>query len=141
MNIPLNDAISDTKKKFLTTKYNEVNVRNGPGLNHLKIYKILKKGYPLKIIDKFENWKKVTDVFGMIGWVSNTQLSENRYLIVTSVEDFIFKFPNDDSKKIAKVRKNYILENSKCTETWCFIKENQIKGWIKKKSTWGGGDN
>ena len=23
----------------MTTKFNEVNVRNGPGLNHLKIYK------------------------------------------------------------------------------------------------------
>ena len=34
----------------MTTKYNEVNVRNGPGLNHLVIYKILIKGYPLKII-------------------------------------------------------------------------------------------
>ncbi len=103
----------------------------------MKIYKILKKGYPLKIIDKFENWKRVSDVNGTTGWVSNTQLSEKKYIIVTSTEDFIFKFPNEKSKKIAKVRKSFILESSRCIQLWCFVKENKIKGWIKKKATWG----
>ena len=48
----------------MTTKYNEVNVRNGPGLNHLKVYKIFRKGYPLKVTKEFENWKKVSDYRG-----------------------------------------------------------------------------
>ena len=49
------------KKIFFSTKYNEVNLRNGPGVNHLLIYKILKKGYPLLVIEKFENWYRVID--------------------------------------------------------------------------------
>ena len=83
----------------MTTKYNEVNVRNGPGLNHLKVYKIYRKGYPLKVTKKFENWKKVSDYKGELGWVSNSQLTEKKSVIVTVKEDFIFKFPNEESKK------------------------------------------
>ena len=46
------------KKIFFSTKYNEVNLRNGPGTNHLILYKILKKGYPVLVLEEFENWKE-----------------------------------------------------------------------------------
>jgi len=66
---------------FFSTKFNEVNVRNGPGLNHLLLYKILVKGYPLKEISEFENWKKVQDFSGRIGWISKSQLSRQSMLL------------------------------------------------------------
>ena len=121
----------------MTTKYNEVNVRNGPGLNHLVIYKILIKGYPLKIISNFENWSKISDVNGIMGWISNSQLTTKKYIIITSNNEFLYKFPDIKSKKIAKVMKNLVLENKKCNASWCFVKEKQIEGWVRKKGIWG----
>ena len=121
----------------MTTKYSEVNVRNGPGLNHLVIYKILIKGYPLKIISNFENWSRVSDVNGIGGWISNSQLSEKKYVIITSNSEFLYKFPNIKSKKIAKAMKNFVLENKKCHEYWCFVQEKEIRGWVRKKGIWG----
>ena len=129
-------SISETKK-ILTTKFNEVNVRNGPGLNHLKVYKILKKGYPLKIINEFENWKRVEDINGILGWVSNSQLSEKKYAIVVAKEEFIFKFPKLKSKKIAIIQKNFVIKTKRCTNNWCQVQQNNIKGWVPKKSIWG----
>ena len=82
LNISPNNARSEIKNKFMTTKYNEVNVRNGPGLNHLKVYKIYRKGYPLKVTKKFENWKKVSDYKGELGWVSNSQLTEKKRVLL-----------------------------------------------------------
>ena len=90
----------------MTTKYNEVNVRNGPGLNHLVIYKILIKGYPLQIISNFENWSKISDVDGIEGWISNSQLTTKKYVIITSHNEFLYKFPDIKSKKIAKNKKD-----------------------------------
>tara|TARA_B100001564_G_scaffold111474_1_gene92442 strand:+ start:313 stop:732 length:420 start_codon:yes stop_codon:yes gene_type:complete len=130
------DSISETKKN-LTTKFNEVNVRNGPGLNHLKIYKILKKGYPLKVIKEFESWKKVKDFKGVLGWVSNSQLSDKAFGIVIIDEEVIFKFPELKSKKIARIKKNFVIRIKKCSADWCFVEEGEIKGWISKKSFWG----
>lgn len=130
------DSISETKK-ILTTKFNEVNVRNGPGLNHLKIYKILKKGYPLKVIKEFESWKKVKDFRGVLGWVSNSQLSNKAFGIVIVDEEIIFKFPELKSKKIARIKKNFVIRIKKCSVDWCFVEEGEIKGWIPKESFWG----
>ena len=60
-----------------------------------------------------------------------------KYVIITSNNEFIYKFPNIKSKKIAKVMKNFVLENKKCNIDWCFVKEKEIEGWVKKKGIWG----
>ena len=122
---------------MLFTKYNEVNVRNGPGLNHLKIFKILKKGYPLKVIEVFQNWKKVVDVDGNSGWISNTQLSNKKHVIINSSQAYIYKFPIIESKKIALIRGKKVLELNKCNDDWCLIADKEIKGWVMKKGIWG----
>ena len=125
------------KKKMLTTKFNEVNVRNGPGINHLKIFKMLKKGYPLNITDNFGNWMKIVDVDGNSGWISNTQLSNKKYIIVNSNQVYIYKFPLKNSKKIALVKGKKVFAFNKCNDDWCFINDEEIKGWVMKKGVWG----
>ena len=137
INISPKIVSTEIKKNILTTKYNEVNLRNGPGLNHLIIYKILIKGYPLKVLEEFGNWRRIIDVNGISGWVSNSQLSEKKYSIVVSNEIYIYKFPDISSKKIAKVKKNLILKNEKCLKSWCLMKKDKIEGWILKKHLWG----
>ena len=122
---------------MLTTKFNEVNVRNGPGLNHLKIFKILQKGYPLKVIEVFQNWKKVVDVDGHSGWVSNTQLSNKKYVILNINQAYIYKFPVKESKKIALIKGKKVLELNKCNDAWCLIADKEIRGWVMKSGIWG----
>ena len=61
ISITPNISLGLKKNKYLSTKYNEVNLRNGPGLNQLVLYKILIKGYPVEVTEVYENWYKVTD--------------------------------------------------------------------------------
>lgn len=126
-----------TKIKFLSTKFNEVNVRNGPGLNHLLKYKILVEGYPLRVIDEFENWKKIEDFDGKIGWVSTSQLSIKKSIITLADKIYLYKFPSLNSKKIAIVEKNKVMNFIKEKGEWLLVESNNIKGWIKKDGTWG----
>ena len=126
-----------TKIKFLSTKFNEVNVRNGPGLNHLLKYKILVEGYPLRVIDEFENWKKIEDFDGKIGWVSTSQLSIKKSIITLADKIYLYKFPSLNSKRIAIVEKNKVMNFIKEKGEWLLVESNNIKGWIKKDGTWG----
>ncbi len=126
-----------SKINFFSTKYNEVNVRNGPGLNHLLIYKILVKGYPLKEVSSFENWKKIEDFSGRVGWVSKSQLSIQKYVITIMPNQHLYKFPTNNSKKIALVKKESILKLIKENKNWLLLEFDGMKGWIKKKSVWG----
>ena len=70
----------------------------GLKLNHLLIYKILVKGYPLKRISAFENWTKIEDFEGRTGWISNSQLSKDKFVISTS-KKYLHKFLQVHSKK------------------------------------------
>ena len=54
----INYGESGYAKKFFSTKFNEVNVRNGPGKNYYVIGKHLKKGLPVLVTGEFDNWKK-----------------------------------------------------------------------------------
>ena len=134
--ITFNGVDASKKNKYLTTRYNEVNVRNGPGLNNLILFKILKKGYPLLIIEKFENWYRVVDFNNNKGWISKTQLSNDSYVIIVKSEK-VLKFPNHNSKILAIAKINFILELEKCRKKWCKVKSDKVKGWVPKKSLWG----
>jgi len=135
--ITIPDNLFASKIKFFSTKFNEVNVRNGPGLNHLLLYKILVKGYPLKEISEFDNWKKVQDFSGRIGWISKSQLSRKRYVITIVPNQYLHKFPTNNSKKVATVKKESLLKITKETEGWVLLESDGIKGWITKKAVWG----
>ena len=126
-----------SKIKFFSTKFDEVNVRNGPGLNHLLLYKILVKGYPLKEIREFDNWKKVQDFSGRVGWISKSQLSSQKYVITIIPDQYLYKFPTNNSKKIATVKKESLLKVIKETEGWLFLESDGVKGWITKNTVWG----
>ena len=61
--ISSNKVYGFKKNKYLITKYDEVNVRNGPGLNNLILFKILKKVSIINCED-FEDWFRIEDVEG-----------------------------------------------------------------------------
>ena len=112
-------------------------MRNGPGLNHLLLYKILVKGYPLKEISEFNNWKKVQDFSGRVGWISKSQLSRQKYIITVLSDQYLYKFPSNNSKKIAIVKKESLLKIIRETEGWLLLESNGVKGWITKTGVWG----
>ena len=127
---------SDDIKKFFSTKYNEVNVRNGPGKNFYVIGKHLKKGLPILIIGEFDNWKRVVNYLGKEGWIASTQLSKKRFGIITK-ETFLKSFPNLNSKNQLLLKKNVNFKIIKCRKNWCETKIADSTGWLNKKDFWG----
>ncbi len=125
------------KKIFFSTKYNEVNLRNGPGTNHLILYKILKKGYPVLVEEEFENWKRILDFENRSGWIANSQLTKNKYGILVSNSELLKKFPINESKHLAILKKGVVFEILVCKKDWCKIKIRNEKGWVRKTSYWG----
>ena len=101
------------KNIFLSTKYDEVNIRKGPGKNHYVIGIFQKKGIPLKIIDSFDTWLKIKDYEGEIGWVSRSQLSEKKFGIILK-EVKLQQFPKKNSKELALIKKNILVRVKKC---------------------------
>tara|TARA_B100000700_G_scaffold324214_1_gene429771 strand:+ start:169 stop:651 length:483 start_codon:yes stop_codon:yes gene_type:complete len=128
------------KKKFFSTKYEEANLRNGPGTSHLILYKILHKGYPVLAVEEFENWKRITDYKNRSGWIANSQLTKKTYGIILENNSVLFKFPTAQSKQIAFLQKDVIFQIIDCKPYWCKINLKDLTGWVETKSFWGSKD-
>tara|TARA_A100001015_G_scaffold303583_1_gene393449 strand:+ start:287 stop:730 length:444 start_codon:yes stop_codon:yes gene_type:complete len=127
-------AISDSI--FLSLKKNKVNVRYGPGFDYEVKYIYKKKNFPVKILDKKENWRKIIDIKKNGGWIHWSQLKKINSFITTN-EKILFLKPSLFSKPIAKIQEGRLLLVDRCITNWCKIKTEEYSGWINSANLWG----
>ena len=127
---------SFSEEIFLSLKKNKVNVRYGPGFEYPIKYIYKKINLPIKQIDKKENFRRIIDQKNNSGWIHVSQLKKINSII--PLEDkILFKKPSNFSKPLAMIKKGRILILQKCDGSWCKVKSENFKGWIKNKNIWG----
>ena len=133
----INDILGSEKDYFLTLKYNRVKVRQGPSFEYPVKFIFKKKYLPIKVIDRKDNFRKITDLKNNNGWIHVSQLSKKKSAINIHNLSIIFKKPNIYSQPMAKLEKGKMVIVKKCKEDWCKIITNGYKGWIFKNYLWG----
>ena len=133
----ITNSLANEKNYFLTLRYNEANVRQGPSVDHPIKFIIKKKYLPVKIIDSYDNFKKIIDINNNSGWIHRTQLFKKKSAINIKNNSLILSQPKIYSKPIAKLEKGRLVLIKKCKPQWCKIETGDYKGWIIKKNLWG----
>ena len=121
---------------YFALKKNKVNVRTGPSFDASIKFIYKKKDYPIKQIDKKENFRRIIDFKNNSGWIHVSQLKKNKSLI-TLDEKILFKKPSKFSTPLAKIKKGRVLLVKKCHKKWCKINSGTYNGWIKTNNVWG----
>ena len=121
---------------FASIKSNKANLRVGPGVNYPIDWIYIKKTLPVKVIDKYEQWRKIQDIDNTIGWIHQNLLTSKRYLIITE-DTQIHSDGSKPSQVIAKIDARVIVKLKKCQNEWCNIEVQNIKGLINKDYIWG----
>ena len=122
---------------FLTLRYDQVNLRQGPSREYpIKIF-YKKKYLPVLVQDQSDNFRKIRDHENNSGWIHVSQLSKKKAAIVIDEKLIMFKSPTIYSKPIAVLKKGRLARIIKCKKTWCKAKSDKYKGWLKKDSLWG----
>ena len=132
-----NHALSKESDYFLTLKYNEVKVRQGPSFKYPVKFIYKKKYLQLKVIDSSENFKKIIDIKNNDGWIHTSQLSKKKSAINIHNLSIVFKKPSIYSKPLAKLEKGKLVIIKKCNNDWCKIILNKKRVWIKREFLWG----
>ena len=125
-----------TEEVFLSLKKNKVNVRYGPSFESPIKYIYKKINLPIKQIDKKENFRRIIDHKKNSGWIHVSQLKKINSIIPLK-DKILFNKPSSFSKPLAKIKKGRVLIVQKCVDSWCKIKTEKFKGWIKKSHIWG----
>jgi len=121
---------------YLILKYNEVNVRYGPGRDYPIKYIYKKKNLPVKVIDKKENFRKIIDFKKNSGWIHHTQLKKGKSFILLK-DRILFTKPTKHSKPLLKIAKGRLLLVKKCKKNWCRVKTENFLGWVETNEIWG----
>jgi SH3-like domain-containing protein len=123
--------------RFVTLKFNEVNMRAGPGREYPVLWGYSKTGLPLLVEAEFGLWRKVVDHEGTTGWMRGSVLSLRRMALVTTGSAKIHRDSTSQSTIIAVAEKNSLLELQSCPKTMCKVAKDDIRGWIERDAIWG----
>ena len=123
--------------RFVSIKNDEAWMRKGPSKDFPIdwVYKI--SGLPLKIVAEFDDWRKVIDASGTIGWMHTINLSSKRTVQIIGSATKLYEERNLNSKIVAHAEKGSILNLVRCKDNWCRLKHTNISGWITKDRFYG----
>lgn len=124
--------------RFVSTKSNNVPVRSGPGVRYPQIWTFMEKNEPLKIIEEFDDWRKVADFRGDTGWIHKNFLHRKTFVVVISPSPVnVYKEPTKTSKVVGVlypyVRCKLLSKNPEMIMVQC----DSVTGYIERSRLWG----
>ena len=124
--------------RFVSLKSNDSNIRVGPSMNYPILLKYITYDFPLKVVEEYEDWRKIIDFDDNTGWIHKSLIKGERTGIILSSDYNKIKMYNTISgRMIGEIEVGSIVVIPKCKTNWCFIKIKDHKGWINKKFIWG----
>ncbi len=126
--------------EYASLKYDQVNMRTGPGERFPIKWVYQEKNYPLEILDSFELWRQVRDKEGDVGWIHQNQLKDVRYVLITK-EDALLKKVGE-SRSVAILQPGVIARLERCPKgNYCRLSvqsdDEKYTGWFLRSSLWG----
>ncbi len=124
--------------RYVSLKSDDANIRVGPSKNYPIEIKYIKKNYPLKVLDEYEEWRKVEDFNRNIGWIHKSLISGIRTGIVLSNDNKNISILNTlDGNVIGEIGNGNIVFLEKCKIDWCLVSLDDYEGWMDKNYIWG----
>ena len=123
--------------RYVSLKSDDANIRVGPSKNYPIKIKYIIKNYPLKVLEEYEEWRKVEDFKKNTGWIHKSLITGNRTGIILSNEKPVKLFNTLNGNVIGEIGKRNIVYLEKCKINWCLVSLGNFRGWMDKKHIWG----
>lgn len=123
---------NDTFPRAASLKRSEVYVRSGPGTRYPILWVFQRKGWPVALLNKYDNWFKIRDVEGEEGWVYVGMVSGEKTAIITPGEPALMtKKPNGETPML-RLASNVIVTLEECPQDFptCRVTYNDKLGFV-----------
>lgn len=115
----------------------EARMRKGPSPDVPVIWEYRRKDLPVKVIARFETWRKIEDPDGTRGWMAARLLSRTRTAIVTGGIRPMREEPNVSAAVAYRAEPGVVGRITDCKNGWCRIDVRGRKGWVETDHIWG----
>ena len=132
-------AHADEFPRFLSLKSDLVNLRVGPGRRYPIDWVYKRRGLPLLVIARFEQWRRVRDHEGTRGWVHQSLLSQRRTALTVGGTQTMRTSPSGDAPAILRAEAGVLADLLDCEGDWCRVSLADETGWAPRDGLWGAG--
>jgi SH3-like domain-containing protein len=123
--------------RYVSLHASKVRVRRGPGLEYRIDWIFQRSGLPVRVIDEYRNWRRITDSDDAGGWVYHALLTGRRMALVTAPEVTFRAEPDDTAAATARAEQGVVAHLLQCQPNWCRVETHGSEGWLRKTAIWG----
>jgi SH3-like domain-containing protein len=92
---------------------------------------------PLLILGEYDQWVKIRDKDGEVGWIGKNMISKTKTIITLGDEQLIYHRAWEGAYPVGRVQKNVTGKLLRCQGQRCHVKFKKITGWLDKRGIWG----
>lgn len=112
-------------------------MRTGPGRNFPAIWLYRRAGLPVRVVEIYENWRRIEDPDGTRGWMLVNLLSAERTAIVRRQVALLHERASDNSRVAYRVEAGVTGWVGECGNGWCEFNVEGRRGFIRTRYLWG----
>lgn len=113
-------------------------MRTGPGQNYPGTWLYVRPDLPIRVIEVYHDWRKVSDPEGTTGWMLVRLLSDQRTAIVRPGEPRPLREAPDQASPVRfRAAPNVVGRVSRCAGGWCLFDVHGRSGYIPVDQIWG----
>lgn len=115
----------------------EARMRKGPSPDVPVIWEYRRKDLPVKVVARFETWRKIEDPDGTQGWMAARLLSRTRTAIVIGEIRAMREDASLSAAVAYRAEPGVVGRITDCKNGWCLFDVKGRKGWIQTDHIWG----
>ena len=124
-------------QEFLSIKGNTVNIRAKPTTSSEIAWELI-QGYPVQVIDRKDDWIKVKDFEGMLGWVHQPLTMTEPHFLIKAETVNLRAGPGTNNGVITKLSKYDIVKTLEKRDSWAKVQTSDgQEGWMLESLGWG----
>jgi SH3-like domain-containing protein len=113
-------------------------MRTGPGRTYPATWLYVRADLPIRVVEIYENWRKIQDPDGTSGWMMVQLLSDTRTAIVRGEEPRRLHREADERTAIRfRAEPGVVGRISRCSDGWCHFDVRGRSGYIRIDHIWG----
>lgn len=133
------DASAQQRKPpyFASISAGKANMRTGPGRNYPTNWLYQRADLPVKVVEIYNDWRKVEDPDGTQGWMLVGLLSSQRTGIVVGTIAELRDSPRLNARINWRAAPGVVGRISKCQRGWCWFDVRGRGGYVEQNRIWG----
>lgn len=115
----------------------KAHMRTGPGRNYPITWLYRRADLPIKVVDIYNDWRKVQDPGGTEGWIQVGLLSSRRTAIITGGIAAMRSDADFNAHIDYRAQPGVVGRLSDCSGGWCWFDVHGKGGYVEQTHLWG----